>query len=67
MFIWDEWPQFFRGAPLRPDNWERRAPAVRHRLIEAAGAVTVDRGPDEATPRLTAVIKTKAARLTGAK
>ena len=46
MFIWDEWPQFFRGAPHRPDYWERRAFAVRHRLIEAASTLIVERCPD---------------------
>ena len=42
MFIWQEYPAFFHGAFQPPGYIERRALAVRHRLIEAAASESVE-------------------------
>jgi hypothetical protein len=67
VFIWKRYPAFLRGRFTPRSFAEQDELDVRQRLIEAADVVTVERGPGEAAPRLTAVIETKAARLAGAK
>jgi hypothetical protein len=45
MFIWQEYPSFFRGIRLALTYPVRRALAIRHRLVEAAVSHRVEQFP----------------------